>query len=45
MRPRNILILLLVSLCLLRADAAAQAARRDEQKERAIWQQLQAISP
>src|SRR5438045_9116460 len=45
MRPRNILILLLVSLCLLRADAAAQAAGRDEEKERAIRQQLQAISP
>ena len=49
MRPRNLLTSFCVLLCLLTISAAAQSAQkapqRDMEKERAIWQKLQAVSP
>src|SRR5205085_8393668 len=49
MRRRNLLTSFCVLLCLLTIIAAAQSAQqapqRDMEKERAIWQRLQAVSP
>jgi tetratricopeptide (TPR) repeat protein len=45
MRPRNILTSFLFLLLLLPVAARAQAQQRDMEKERKIWQQLQAVAP